>query len=134
MKRKALPILRFGPLPVATINRLLGLELDPGETVMSAGAQIHARRRHSADYGRLVPHIAAVVASPLYVGDDVRNAGKIELIGRPPGWAAEALLVAVAIARDDAGNYNVVSCYPVSEEKVHARRERGFLLVATGGM
>ena len=127
---KPLQSLQFGAFPVALVNRLLRLELEPGGTVMSAGAQPHARRRHGEDYSRSLPHVAGVINSPLYIGDDFRNAGKIELVGRPPGWDDEALLIAVEIIRDAGGNYNIVSCYPISETKVQSRREKGRLASA----
>ena len=116
----------FGPLPVEAINAALGLDLDPGEAVMSVNADRHAKRRHPADYGRCFPHIAAIVTTPLYVRDDFLNDGKIELVGRPAGLA-DYLLVAVEISLDEDGRYNVTSFYPLSEAKVIKRRDGGHL-------
>ncbi len=116
----------FGELPVQAINTALDLELESGRAVMSVRAQKHAQRRHPPDYARCFPHVAAVITSPLYVRDDFINEGKLELVGRPVGLA-DYLLVAVELALDDQGRYNVVSFYPVSEAKVQKRRESGHL-------
>ena len=123
MSKRPLPApLVFGPLPVDGINVVLGLELEEGDVVMSGRAQIHAARYHPDDYSRLQPHVSSVVINPLYVGDDFKNPGKIELVGRIPALD-EHILVAVNIEMDDNGNYNVASFYPVSEGKVNNRRQ-----------
>lgn len=129
-KNSRLPApLYFGPLPVAQINLALQLDLEAGETVMSGRAQLHASRRHGKDYCRALPHVASVLANPLYFGDDFRNTGRIEIVGRPPGWD-EHLLVAVEIVRDTSGRYNVTSIYPISARKVEARRAKHRLVSA----
>ncbi len=127
-KPKLPPQLVYGSLPVEQINRALGLELEPGEVVMSGRAQLHVARNHQDDYSRLQPHVAAILKAPLYVGDDFKNEGKIELVGRIPALN-EHILVAVQIEKDDAGCYNVVSFYPVSENRVTSRRQKNRLIV-----
>jgi hypothetical protein len=122
-RAKLVPYL-FGPLPTKGINDALGLELEPGDVVMSVNAQRHAQKRHPTDYARCFPHVASVILLPLYVCDDFRNAGKISMVGRVPGLP-EWLLVAVEIALDGDGRYNVASFYPISEAKVQARKESG---------
>lgn len=119
----------FGELPVEVINRTLDLELDPGEVVMPVNAQRHAQKKRPADYARCFPHVASVIASPLYLGDDFRNHGKIELVGRPAGLGTP-LLVAVELTRDGDGRYSVTSFYPIDERKVANRREKRHLLNA----
>lgn len=114
----------FGPLPVASINAALDLELDEGEVMMSVNAQRHAQRRHPEDFARCFPHVATIVAMPLFVRDDFRNHGKIELVGRAPGLP-DWLLVAVEISLDHEGRYNVSSFYPISDAKVQNRKEAG---------
>lgn len=118
----------YGELPTEQINAALGLELDPGEVVMSGRAQLHAAKNHPDDYSRLQPHVASVLRAPLYAGDDFKNEGKIELIGRIPSLN-ENVLVAVQVEKDHAGKYNVVSFYPVSEEKITNRRLKGRLSI-----
>jgi len=122
---RQLPFL-FGELPVRALNATLDLELDAGEVVMSANAQKHAQARHPADFARCFPHVASVVANPLYARDDFLNHGKIELVGSPAGLG-DFLLVAVEIILDAQGRYNIASFYPISEKKVARRRDSGHL-------
>jgi hypothetical protein len=124
-KARLLPTL-FGHVPVGAINRTLDLDLEPGEAIMPVNAQKHASRKRPADFARCFPHVAAVIGTPLYVRDDFKNEGKIELIGKPAALG-EYLLVAVEISRDAHGRYNVTSFYPISEAKVAHRRESGHL-------
>ena len=93
---------------------------------MSVRAHNHAQRRHPAEFAICFPHVAAIINAPLYAGDDFRNPGKIELVGRPP-VSAEFILVAVEIIRDMDGRYNVTSVYPLSATKVEQRRQKGYL-------
>jgi hypothetical protein len=129
MSRKTSPDLILGPLPVDMINRLFGYELDPGEVILTRGAQLHASRRHPEDYSLCLPHVANVIVNPLYIGDDLRNHGKIELVGRVSVLGL-VILVAVNVAPDRAGRYHIESFYPISEKKVQKRREKGHLKVA----
>lgn len=127
MRRETAPqALELGDLPVAVVNLILALELDPGKAVISARAQKHVRRKRPEVYAKALPHLARIIETPLYLGDDFKNAGKIEFIGRLPGWN-EALLIAVEMERDAHGNYNVATFYPISQAKVNSRREKGFL-------
>jgi len=93
---------------------------------MSGRAQIHAAKSHPEDYSRCAPHIAAIVTNPLYVGDDFKNGGKIEMISRVPAIGS-AILVAVNIEIDPNGEYNVASFYPISEKKIQNRLDKGYL-------
>ena len=102
------------------------MELDSGAVVMSGRAQLHAAKRHPKDYSRCVGHIAAIVTNPLYIGDDFKNPGNIEMISRVPA-AGSAILVAVNIEMDKKGDYNVASFYPISEAKINKRLDKGFL-------
>ena len=124
--RKKIP-LYFGPIPASPISNALGIDIEDGDAVMSFFAQIHASNRHPTDYARCLPHVAAVINNPLYARDDFKNAGKIELVGRPGGMS-EYLLVAVELTLDIQGRYNVTSFYPISEKKVETRREKGTLI------
>lgn len=117
----------FGPLAVEAINSALDLELDHGDVVMSPNAQVHARRRHPEEFARCLPHVATIINNPLYVRDDFRNDGKIEMVGKPAGLG-EHLLVAVEVSLDKDGLYNVTSFYPISEKKVASRRDKGTLV------
>ena len=100
--------LDFGPLPVDLINRTTGLELEAGNAFFSINAQKHAAKRHPLEYSKALPHVAAVIADPMYLGDDFKNHGKIELVARVAALG-NALLVAVEVTKDDNGRYNVTS-------------------------
>ena len=123
------PDLILGPLPHQTINKTLGMELEAGDVIFTRAAQRHAARHHPNDYPRCSPHAGAVVSNPLYIGDDLKNPGKIELIARISALG-HALLVAVSVERTEDGRYHVCSLYPISDRKVQSRREKGHLRVA----
>lgn len=116
----------LGPLPVNILNKVLGLELEEGSVVVTGATQKHAQKRHPNEYDILLPHLASIIRNPLYVGDDFKNQGKIEIIGKPKGLAQFAL-IALSIRRDQHGHYHVVSFYPVSAMKITNRKEKGFL-------
>ncbi len=125
---KAPQKLFLGAMPVRMLESTLGLELDDGDVVLTANAQKHASRRHPHDYPRLLPHIAAIVADPMYVGDDFKNPGKIELVSRVPS-AGGAALVAVEVTPNANGEYAISSFYPISETKIQNRRAKGTLYI-----
>lgn len=127
--RQRLFDLPLGPLPVEIINRTLQIELNVGEVVLTVSHQVHASKRHSADYARCLPHLAAVIANPAYLGDDFRNPESFELIGRAH-VLGEMVLIAIKFEPDSKGRYVVVSFYPVSDKKIQSRRQRGFLRIA----
>lgn len=112
----------LGPLPVEKLNKALGLELEPGDAILSAGAQRHALKRHSADYARCLPHVGSIVVDPSYVGNDFQNDGKIELVSRVPALGI-GMLVAVMVEPDENGQYAVTSFYPISERTIENRRQ-----------
>ena len=105
------------------------MELEEGGVVMSGRAQLHAAKNHPDDYSRCIGHIAAIVNNPLYIGDDFKNPGKIELISRVPAIGS-AILVAIHIERDGNQEYNITSFYPINERKVGRRLDKGFLKIA----
>jgi hypothetical protein len=117
----------FGTLPVEAVNKTLGLELDAGGVFMPVNAQRHVQNKRPEDFARLFPHIAAVVANPLYVGDDFKNEGKIELVGAPIALGS-ALLVAIELKQDEQGKYAVTSFYALGETTIANRREKNHLL------
>ncbi len=121
------PDLIIGHLPVATVNKTLGTELEPGEVILTRGAQRHAYRRHPDDYPKCLPHLAGVISNPRYIGDDHTNSG-IEIWGYV-GAIASLILVAVELIPDGQGKYHISSFYMVSEKKAQTRRQKGFLRV-----
>jgi hypothetical protein len=116
-------------LPVETINRTIDTELDAAEVILSRAVQAHAARRHPVDYPLCLPHLAAIISDPLYIGDDEANVGKVELISRVPA-IGDFVLVAINLELDEYGRYHVASFYIVSEKKINGRRAKGFLKVA----
>lgn len=122
-RTKLVPYL-FGPLPCEGINGALKLELDPGDVVMSIRAQKHVQRKRPVDFARCFPHVASIISTPLYVRDDFKNEGAIELVGKSDGLP-DWLLVAVEISLDEDGRYNVSSFYPISDKKVENRKQAG---------
>ena len=114
----------FGPLPTEGINGALKLELDSGDVVMSIRAQQHVQRKRPVDFARCFPHVASIIATPLYVRDDFKNEGSVELVGKSDGLP-DWLLVAVEISLDEDGRYNVTSFYPISDKKVENRKLSG---------
>jgi hypothetical protein len=121
------PDLIIGLMPVVAVNKTLGTELDPGEVVLTRGAQRHANRRHPQDYPKCLPHLASVIANPRYIGDDHTNSG-IEIWGYVSAIGS-LVLVAVELVPDVHGRYQISSFYMVSERKAQTRRQKGFLKV-----
>jgi hypothetical protein len=117
--------INLGPLDIRAIEALFGHELEPGDVLLTTAALAHARASHPDDVDRCLPFVGRIVASPTYIGDDLRNRGKIELIGRMPG--GDGLLVAVTIELSRSGHYHVASFYPVSQAKIDRRRRSCFL-------
>jgi hypothetical protein len=124
-KRPQLIALTLGPLPVDAINDALSLELEPGEVMFSEPAQRHAFNNHPEDFPKCLPHVGSVILNPLFVGDDLKNPGKIELISRI-AVLESGLLVAISLELIN-GYYHVASMYPVSERKIEGRLEKRFL-------
>lgn len=87
--------------------------------------QLHVQRSHPNDYGRCLPHVASIIANPLFIGDDIRNSG-IELISRVTVLGSP-MLVAVKVEPTSDGKYEIASFYPISEKKIESRINKGFL-------
>lgn len=118
--------LELGPLPVQVINRTLDRELREGDAILTGIIQRHVLRSHPDDYSRCLLHVAAVVLNPLFIGEDFKNPGKIELIARVPAIKGP-MLVAVEVETMVDGKYEVRSFYPISETKIENRLAKGFL-------
>ena len=116
----------LGPLPVLQINQAMQLELVPGDLIVPVGIEIHISRQRPGEYARLLPHLGAVTANPLYVGDDFKNEG-IELVGSAPGSGGAFILVAICLEIDSTGRYQVRTFYATSREKIERRRQKGVL-------
>lgn len=127
-RHQKLPDLIICSMPIQAVNKTLGTELDAGEIVLTAAAQIHANRYHPQDYPKCLPHLASIFANPRYIGDDLTNSG-IEIWGYVAAIPS-LVLVAVELIPNERGQYEIRSFYMVSEKKAHSRRQKGFLKVA----
>ena len=116
--------------PVEIIYKTLGIEMDAGRVKFSAPAQRHAFDRHPVDFPMIVPHLGPLLTSPLYLGDDFRNPGKIELVGRFRGYDGAAL-VSLTVARNDRdGCYHVCSTYLITQATLDKKLQKQILKVA----
>ncbi|MCC6517802.1 MAG: hypothetical protein WAT35_05685 [Tabrizicola sp.] len=119
-----------GAAPVAAVYATLGIEMDEGDVKCAAPALNHAARRHPHDVPVILPHLSDIITNPLYMGDDLRNPGKIELVGRIAGRSGAAL-VALSIAMSEAdGYYHVCSMYMITQSELDTKREKGILKIA----
>jgi hypothetical protein len=115
-----------GPIPDKAIYDTLGIELDAGDVKFSAPAQRHAYRGHPEDVPLIIPHLSQVISDPMYMGDDLKNPGKIELVRLIAG-AGKFALVAVTVAKSEDGYYHVCSAYLISQSEVDRKRDKGIL-------
>jgi hypothetical protein len=117
-----------GGIPDDLIYDTLGIELDPGQVKFSSPAQRHAHLRHPQDAPLIIPHLSQVISDPLYMGDDFRNPGKIELVRFIPGIPGKAALIAITIEKNDKdGFYHVCSSYLITQAEVDQKRDKGIL-------
>lgn len=118
-----------GAMPDDDIYRTLGIEMDPGDVKFSAPAQKHAYRRHPTDVPLIIPHLSQLLSSPTYLGDDHRNSGKIEIVGRLPGRDGAAL-IALTVKKDETdGYYHICSSYLISQSELDRKRDKGILKI-----
>jgi hypothetical protein len=94
-----------GALPDDLIYDTLGIEVEPGEVKFAAPAQKHAHSRHPQDVPLIIPHLSQVISDPLYMGDDFKNPGKIELVRFIPGTSGKAALIAITVEKNDNDGY-----------------------------
>lgn len=116
-----------GKMPAEDVYRTLGIEIDEGEVKFSSAAQRHALQNHPSDVPRIIPNLSQLITSPLYIGDDHRNPGKIEIVGRIPGHDGAAL-VALTVEKDERdGCYQVCSTYFINQSELDRKRHKGIL-------
>lgn len=124
---KQFALINLGPLPADKINKALGHELADADVVFSAGAQKHVVARHPEDYRQYLQYAGDVVTDPTYVGDDIKNDGKIEVIRRIPVRGNVSLLIAIVVSIGSDGFYHVASMYEISQRDIDKRRQAGIL-------
>lgn len=116
-----------GKFPDEIVYKTLQIEAEPGEVVFSVPAQNHANKNHPGEAAVIIPHLAQVIDDPMYVGDDTRNPGKIELVRMIPGTGGKSALVAVTVEQDANGDYNICSSYLITQSEVDKKRAKGVL-------
>ena len=116
-----------GEFPDEIDYKTLQIEADPGNVVFSVPAQNHANKGHPGDAALIIPHLAQVITDPMYVGDDTKNPGKIELVRMIPGAGGKSALVAVTVEQDNKGEYNICSSYLITQSEVDKKRAKGVL-------
>lgn len=95
---------------------------------MTRNAIQHVRKNHPDDYEKCFPYLVEAIQNPLFVGDDFKNPGNVELIGRGQDMkTGELIMIAINFKPDDNGDYHLRSFYPYSNEKAAKRRIKGFL-------
>lgn len=118
--------LDLGPLPVAKINKVLGLSLLAAEAHLSVRAQIHSLSRHPDNFELCRRYIGQIVSTLDYIGQAPDQVDGFELIGRIPHEQA-IVLVAIKLRPDKAGRYIVATAYPIDGNKLERRLRKGFV-------
>ncbi len=104
--------------------------MNAGGVKFSVAAQNHAFKRHPGDVPIIVPALSEIVTNPLYLGDDLRNPGKIELIGRIRGHVGGAL-VSLTIEKNKQDDcYHVCSIYMISQAELDKKISKRIVKVA----
>lgn len=117
----------FHGLPVEAIEEKLAVKLAEGPVELSAGAKLHATKRHPDDVPLILPHLADIIAAPLYVGQNPKHPGKIELIGRIPQRFGGALVSIEILDFDKNGTHNICSMYLINQSKFDRLLSNGAL-------
>src|SRR6266568_4094343 len=112
--------LDLGPLPAELVNRILQCALPPGTVHFSAATQDHAFGRHGDEFLACLPHVAAAIIAPHYIGQSPHHLDGFEMIREAPDVSSH-VLVAMTMAFDDGGRYSVRSVYQISRNTVLAR-------------
>ncbi|GHC44294.1 PBECR3 domain-containing polyvalent protein [Neogemmobacter tilapiae] len=118
-----------GAAPVEAIYATLGIEMDAGNVKCSAPALSHAAKRHPDDVSVILPHLSDIISHPLYMGDDFRNPGKIELVGKIAGRTGAALVAVTVVLNANDGHYHVCSMYLITQSELDKKRDKGILKV-----
>ena len=116
--------------PVEIIYKTLGIEMDAGPVKFSVPAQRHAFDRHPEDFPIIIPHLTQILTNPLYLGDDFKNPGKIELIGRIWGVGVAALVSLTVTKSVHDECYHVASTYLISQAELDKKLQKQVLKVA----
>ena len=117
-----------GNVPKEKIYKTLEIDLEAGIVKFSAPAQKHAYGRHGEELKTIIPHLSEIISDPMYMGDDYKNPGKIELVRRIRG-ENNAALIALKIEKADDGYYHVCSAYFISQSEVDKKKQKKILKI-----
>ena len=118
--------LDLGPLPAELVNRILQCALPPGTVHFSAANQDHAFGRHGDEFLACLPHVAAAIIAPHYIGQSPLHLDGFEMVREAPDISIH-ILVAMTMAFDDQGRYAVQSVYQIGRSTVQRRLGTGHL-------
>jgi len=117
--------IRLGRLPVAAINKYLGLTLVPGNVVFFWKAQEHSFTKEPHREPICSPHYADVITNPTHVGQQPKHKKK----GKDEGFdlcrkispTGLIILMAIKMTPLKSGVYVVRSSYPLPLDTLERR-------------
>lgn len=127
MKDDPWKTIHLGPLPVAAINRHLGLNLAPGNVVFFAHTQEHALERQPGRRHICFPHLGDVVADPTHVGQKEQHKGEsFHLIRVVVG--GPIILLGIRLKPLKSGVYTAKTTHPLKQKdlEAHLRKKISF--------
>jgi hypothetical protein len=129
MKVNIWKTIALGPLPVAAIDRCLGLALVAGEVVFFEHAQKHAFEKQLHRHPICMPHLADTVTDPTHVGQQPKHRGKgFDLVRVVPG--GPIILIGIRLVPlKKSGVYTVSSTYPIDQDTLARRLRLGTTIV-----
>lgn len=121
-----LQLIDYGPLDTVRVSTLLGLNLANGNVVFSKSAQLHAIRRHPADFTVCISHLQRLISTPDFIGRGPKQRDGFEMVAEIPNENA-IILVAIKLLADANGNYRIASTYLISRNSLERRLRKKFL-------
>lgn len=95
----------------------------------SAANQVHAYERHDAEFLGCLPHAAATIIAPDFIGQSPHHPEGFELV-RAVGEVSTLgghILIALTLAIDDQARYAVQSVYPIGRGVIERRLRKRHL-------
>jgi hypothetical protein len=114
----------LGDLPVATINKALGHDLEPGRLLLEQGALRHIAERHGDDLHACRHALCGHQGAPHFVGQTRSIENRFELV-----WGFADPIVMVVVGRAWwPGIYCVVTGYCITRDRLDKERRAGTLV------
>ena len=121
--KKKYPARLVCDLPVDVVNKVLGLELDPGEVWVSRACHKHIAEDHPDAYAACYHQLDIVISDPSFLGQSPKHNDAIEVIRRLViGQNQAIVLAAVSMETNQYRNYNVRSVYLIEQDDLDMRR------------